>query len=264
MTWSAFVTSIRVFSWLLWFDIRFLWKEFFQNLLDVSAWPAAIIFVNGYVVQSLGMPANYGTFSVVSMLVMMGCYKAWTGSIAIASDLAGPQNIAYELTLPLPYWMVWLKNGLSLSIQAAVFNVVALFLGKIILGSSFDLSNFSLLKFFVIYAASSLFFGMFALWTTVITKTVEGHSRLEIRLIGPMFYLNGFTASWALMYKASPPLGIFVRCLPWIYAYEGCRAAILGQQGYLSLWLCTLTLVMFITLTTLMSVWLFKRRMDCV
>lgn len=264
MILSAFMTSIRVFGWLLWFDIRFLWKDFFQNLLDALTWPAVIIFVNGYVVQALGMPTDYGTFTTVSMVVIMGSYKAWTGSIAIAADLAGPQTISYELTLPLPYWMVWLKNGLSLAIQAAVFNIVPLILGKIILGSLFDMSNFSLSKFLMIYAVSSLFFGMFALLTTVITKSAEAHSRLELRLIGPMFFLNGWIASWAIMYSVSPALGIFVRCFPWIYAYEGCRAAILGQQGYLSLWHCVVMLAAFTFFITVLSVRLFKKRMDCV
>jgi hypothetical protein len=264
MTWSTFKISLQVFAWLLWFDVRFLWKEFFQNLLDALTWPAVIIFVNGFVVQSLGMTSDYGIFTVVSMIVIMGSYKAWTGSIAIASDLAGPQNISYELTLPLPYWMVWLKNGLSLAIQAAVFNIVPLFLGKIILGSLFDLSNFSLIEFVMIYILSSLFFGMFALWTTVITNSAEAHSRLELRLIGPMFFLNGWIASWAVMYSVSPALGIFVRCFPWIYAYEGCRAAVLGQEGYLSIWLCIEMLLLFTTLIAIMSTWLFKRRMDCV
>jgi len=64
---------------------------------------------------SLGLPLNYGAFTAVSMVVIMGAYNAWAGSIAIAADLAGPKTITYDLTLPLPYWMVWIKNGLYLS-----------------------------------------------------------------------------------------------------------------------------------------------------
>lgn len=264
MKHTTLTTTLPVFGWLLWSDIRLLWKDFFQNLLDAATWPAFIILVNGYIIPTMGMPADYGAFTAVSMVIMMGAYNAWAGSIPIAADLAGPQTISYELTLPLPYWMVWLKNGLYLAIKAATFNVAPLFLGKILLGSQFDLSNFSLLKFALIYIVASLFFGMFALWSTVITKTIEGHSRLELRLIGPMFFLNGFTASWATMYLASPLLGLFVRCLPWIYAYEGCRSAILGQRGYLNIWLCIGMIGLFTLLITWSSIRLFKRRMDCV
>jgi hypothetical protein len=198
------------------------------------------------------------------MVVMMGAYSAWAGSIPIAADLERTQSILYELTLPLPYWMVWIKNGLYLAMKSAVFNIAPFFLGKLILGDQFNISNFSLISFAIIYIIASLFFGMFALWSTVITKSVESHSRLELRLIGPMFFLNGFTASWAAMYAASASLGIFVCFLPWIYAYEGCRAAILGQDGYMPLWRCVLMLTIFTLLIIISSVRLFKKRMDCV
>lgn len=264
MKFSVFLSSLRVFGWLLWSDVRFIMKDFFPNLLDAVTWPTFIIFTNGYILPAMGMPANYGAFTTVSMVVIMGAFTAWTGSMLLAGDINGAQTISYELTLPLPYWMVWIKNGLHFAIKAATFNIAPLFIGKILLGDAFDLSNFSVIKFLVVYTAASLFFGMFALWSTVITKSAEGHSRLELRLIGPMFYVNGWGASWAQMYAIVPALGIFVRCLPWIYAYEGCRAAVLGQAGYLNVGLCTVMLLGFALLIAVHSVWLFKKRMDCV
>jgi hypothetical protein len=264
MKLQSWKTSLHVFSWLLWSDVRLIWKDFFQNLLDAMVWPITIILINGYVMPSLGLPLNYGAFTAVSMVVIMGAYNAWAGSIAIAADLAGPKTITYDLTLPLPYWMVWIKNGLYLAMRTAAFNSMPLLIGKIILGSQFDLSNFSVIKFSIIYAFSCLFFGMFALWSTVITKTAESHSRLEIRLIGPMFFLNGWAASWATLYVVSPALAIAIRCLPWIYAYEGCRAAVLGQKDYLNLWLCVGMIVIFTVLIMYSSIRLFKKRMNCI
>lgn len=264
MNATSFYTSIRVFSWLLWTDVRLIGREFFSNLLDASAWPTVLILVNGYIMPALGMPENYGAFTAVSMVVIMGAYTAWTGSVVLAADLAGERAISYELTLPLPYWMVWIKCGLALAVKAAAFNIMPLLIGKIILGSRFDLSTFSPLQFLLIYVVSCLFFGMFALWSTVITNTAESHSRLELRLIGPMFFLNGWTASWIAMYGVSAALAIFVRFLPWIYAYEGSRAAVLGQEGFLNLWLCIGMLILFTVALTWMSIMLFKRRMDCL
>ncbi len=264
MNVHSFKTSLRVFGWLLWNDARLLGKDFFSKLLDASAWPTVLILVNGYIMPSLGMPSHYGAFTAVSMVIIMGAYTAWTGSMALASDLEGPRAISYELTLPLPYWMVWIKCGLALALRAAAFNIAPLVIGKLILGSRFDLSNFSVVQFVLIYIVSCLFFGMFALWSTVITKNAEAHSRLELRLIGPMFFLNGWTASWAAMYAVSPELGIGVRFLPWIYAYEGCRAAVLGQHGYLNSGMCVAMLLLFTLLITWSSLWLFKRRMDCL
>jgi len=264
MNLLSFKHSLRVFGWLLYVDSRSLWKDFFNNLLDAATWPFFLIFVNGIILPKMGLPDNYGAFTTVSSVVIMGAFNAWAGSTLIAADLAGPQTIAYELTLPLPYWMVWLKNSIYLSLKAAVFNILPLFLGKLILGNQLDLSNFSWFQFSIIYSISALFFGAFALFSTVLTSTHEGHSRLELRLTGPMFFLNGYTASWAIIYAVSPALGIFMRCLPWIYAYEGCRAAILGQAGYINIWVCVGMLSLFTLVLTIISLKLFKKRMDCV
>jgi ABC-type multidrug transport system permease subunit len=264
MTLSSFIISLRVFLRLLWFDVRFLGKDFWDNFLDSLIWPTALIAVNGYVMPAAGMPANYGAFITVSMLIIMGSYTAWSAAFVIATDLAGEQAISYELTLPLPYWMVWLEKGIYLSIKAGTFNITSFLAGRIILGPHFDMTNFSWWKFITIYTLSSLFFGMFSLWSTVITKTVEAHTRLDLRLVGPMFYITGFSASWEMMNSVSPTLGIITICMPWTYAYEGTRAAILGQNGFLSFELCTIMITMFLLLFTLMAIWLFKRRMDCV
>src|SRR5579872_7227130 len=125
MTLSSFIISLRVFLRLLWFDIRFLGKDFWDNFLDSLIWPTALIAVNGYVMPAAGMPANYGAFITVSMLIIMGSYTAWSAAFVIATDLAGEQAISYELTLPLPYWMVWLEKGIYLSIKAGTFNITS-------------------------------------------------------------------------------------------------------------------------------------------
>ena len=119
MKLERWMISLRVFGWLLLADMRSLWKNFFNNLLDATAWPVVIIFINGIIMPAMGMEQDYGAFATVSIIVTMGFYSAWTGSMLIAADLAGPQTVSYELTLPLPYWMVWLKKGLFLSIQSA-------------------------------------------------------------------------------------------------------------------------------------------------
>jgi|GEM_PF-923156 len=256
--------SLRVFGWLLYVDARSLWKDFFNNLLDAAVWPFFIIFVNGIILPKMGMPADYGAFITISMVVIMSAFSARSSATLIAADLDGPQTIAYELTLPLPYWMVWLKNSLYLSLKAILFNTLPLFLGKIILGSQLNFSHFSLFKFSIIYTISALFFGAFALFTTVLTNTLKSYSRLQANFIRPMTFLNGFTSSWAITYAISPVLGIFMRCLPWIYAYEGCRAAILGQDGYINIWVCVGMLTLYTIVFTMASLWLFKKRMDCV
>ncbi len=264
MNFRSCIISLRVFGWLFWHDFMVLIKDTHNNIIDSLGWPTALILMNGYITPALGMPSNYGTFITVSMLIITASFKAWGQSNDLAADLAGPQAISYELTLPLPYWMVLLKTILIYAIQASVFTLVVIGVGKIILGSSLAFPNFSWLGFTVVYGISCLFFATFSLWTAIFSMSVQEHTRLEQRLIGPLFFLSGFTASWALMNSVSPYLGTALLFTPWIYAYEGTRNAMLGPEGYFSLGVCVSMLLIFTILFWIYSTYLFKKRMDCV
>jgi len=264
MSMQSFIISLRVFGWLFWHDLIVLAKDAPNNIIDSLSWPAALILMNGYITPALGMPSNYGTFITVSMLIIMASFKAWGQSNDLAADLAGPQAISYELTLPLPYWMVLLKVILIDAIQASVFTLVVIGVGKIVLGSSLTFPHFSLLGFIMAYGLSCLFFATFALWTAIFSSSVIAHTRLEHRLVGPLFFLSGFTASWALMNSVSTILGTALLFTPWIYAYEGTRGAMLGYKDYLPLSICLGMLVLFTILFWAYGTYLFKKRMDCV
>lgn len=257
-------TSLRVASWLFWCDVKIMMKDWWNNVLNSIFWPVVLILANGYVLPAMGMPADYGAFVTVSMLIIMASFTAWSAANVLAADFETTRSINYELTLPLPYWMVYAKTVLAFALKAAVFNLVSLLIGKIILLDAFSLAHFNMAAFVLVYAVACIFFGAFAVWAASLAGSVEKFMNLELRVTGPLFFICGYSFSWEILNSISPLMGVLMLLTPWIYAYEGVRVSIFGPQGYLNYWLCVGMLILFIGIFIAAGLRLFKKRLDCI
>jgi hypothetical protein len=260
----AYKTSIRVFAWLLWCDIMLMTRDFWNNLLDALVWPIAYILVSGYILPEMGMADNYGAFAAVSMLIMMTSYMSYSEGHTLAADIDTNRSIAYELTLPLPYWLVYIKIALSYAFKGAAFNLPTLLVYKLVLHNSFSWTAVSWPKFLLIYLIASIFFGFFGAWSAVFAGSLARHTRIDLRVMGPLFFISGFQFPWSVLYATAPLMGTLMLATPWIYAYEGTRAAFLGQAGSLNYRLCLVMIVFFALLCALHGIYLFKKKLDCV
>ncbi|MCL4380483.1 ABC transporter permease [Candidatus Dependentiae bacterium] len=256
--------ALQTTFWLLWHDIKLFLKDWHNNILDAFFWPLVLILANGYILPAMGMPEDYGSFIVISMLVIMASFTAWCAANEFAADFEGARSIGYELTLPLSYKAVFLKIILQFAFKASFFNLITLLIGKVILGSGFSFANFDILRFFLIYLIACIFFGTFAIWAAALSGNVKNFMRVELRLAGPLFFICGYAASWSIMNTVSPIIGKIMLCTPWIYAYEGVRIGVLGQTGYLNYWFCFGMLSLFIVVFGIHGLYLFKKRLDCV
>lgn len=261
---QQWIQACSTASWLLWSDIRVFLHDWFQNFLDALCWPVVLILANGYVLPTMGMSADYGAFIAISMLIIMASFTAWTAANSLAADLEGPRSISYELTLPLPYWLVCVKTIVAFGCKAALFNVMSLIVGKVILLDAFSLAHANVLKFFIIYLMSCLFFGSFAFWAAVFAGTIKRFMAIELRVAGPLFFICGYSFSWKTLYAISPMTALGSLIAPWWYAYEGVRAALLGQPGYINFYTCLGMLFLFCLAFSLWGIYLFKKRMDCI
>jgi ABC-type multidrug transport system permease subunit len=257
-------TSLRIAGWLLWCDVQLFMKDWWNNAQNSFVWPLVLILSNGYVLPAMGMPADYGPFIAINMLTMMAFWTAWTSASVYAADFEATRSINYELTLPLPYWMVYIRIVLHFAIKGALFNLLSLLIGKVVLMNTFSFSNFSILKFVLAYGLASIFFGAFSLWAASFAGSIDKFMNMELRVVGPLLFICGYSFSWATLYSVSPVLAYLMLVSPFIYAYEGVREAILGQAGTLDYWHCIGMLVVATILFGAHGLWLFKRRLDCV
>lgn len=264
MNLNSFKTALAVFFWLLWCDVRLFLKDWKDNVLNNIIWPIIIIAVNAFVLPALGMPESYGIFSCVGMIIIMASFMSWSSGNALVSDLEGPRSITYDLTLPITYWLVYIKNILQISLKSMLYSLCSLLVGVILLYHSFDFSQFSVAKFILIYGIANLFFGAFTMWAVIYAHSTQRYTNIELRIAGPLFFVCGYTASWQVLYSVAPTIAHILLATPWIYAYEGTRAAILGQEGYLSYWICALMLLVFAAIFTSIGIYSFKKHLDCV
>jgi ABC-type multidrug transport system permease subunit len=213
----------------------------------------------------LGVPSDYGAVMLVSSIVMMSFNAAtWMGGAPLVSDLDGEKAITYELSLPLPYWLVFIKVAFSFAVNAIVLNILTLAVGKLLLFDRFDLSNLSIIKFTLMYICSCVFFGFFALWVTSWVRGMHGLGRFYLRIATLLIFFGGFQFAWITLFNALPWLGYANLLNPFTYACDGLRAAVLGQEGYLNFWLCTGMLLVFTLFFAVSAIYNFKRRLDCV
>lgn len=258
------VDALRTFGWLLWSDVELFLKDYKNNIVNSMCWPIVIMLSNGYIMTAMGMPADYGPFSSVSMLIIMASFGAWDGGRRIINDLEGPRSILYELTLPLPSWLVFTKYVLRSALDAGLFNLISLIIGKILFFNQFDLSYFSVGGFLLIYTITLLFFSTFALCGALFAGSSDRFFQLEIRFAGPLFFICGQAFPWLVLYKTAPIFGMLMLATPWLYAYEGNRAAVFGQTGYINYWICVCMLLFFFSIFFGLGLHLFKKRLDCV
>jgi ABC-type polysaccharide/polyol phosphate export permease len=79
-----------------------------------------------------------------------------------------------------------------------------------------------------------------------------------------MWFMGGFQFSWMSLYSAIPVVAYIDLINPVIYVTEATRVALLGQEGYLSFWLCCGTLLLFSVGCAWYALKRMKKRLDFV
>ncbi|MBA3752341.1 ABC transporter permease [Candidatus Dependentiae bacterium] len=261
MNWSY----LKVFGWLIWRNLRKIKKDFFNNVIDALIVPAGFIIISGYILPYMGMPSNYGSFMMASTLMLM-CYSStsWRGASNLITDLEGDKAISYELTLPLPSWLIFFKYSCAYALDAICLNILTVPMGKLLLWNQFSLEHFSLFKFCIMYITVNLFFGCYSVWVASWVDGIAGFSRFWLRYGSQILFFSGYQFSWLILNKALPNFSYINLINPFVYAFEGARAALLGQEGSLNFWVCMGMLWLFIVFFTLMFIRYFKKKLDYV
>ncbi len=256
-------TALKVVLWLTWRDVRSLFNSFWSNLIDAIILPVGILFISEYVMPFVGVPAGFGSFVLASSAIGM-CFNC-TGTDAgdLVADLESSKSITYELSLPTTYQLVCIKTGLVYAIKSIILNIFIFPVGFLFL-PSFRFAQFSLLKFVITYVSANIMFGFFALCVALWVKDSLGYGRFWIRWGWLLFTIGGFQFSWIIMYQAVPKVAVLNLFNPLVYAFEGMRAATLGQPGFIHFGICMAALWISIGVFVLGSLYLFKKRLDCI
>jgi ABC-2 type transport system permease protein len=258
----SFRKIFSIFGWLLWRDLRLLVRRMPAKLFDSVLIATNFIVINTFILPRMGFPLRYGEFMWLGEVVAVSFMECSSYVRELVGDFTGTRMIEYFLTLPVPSWVIFIRLTVVGTLNCLVMSLCVLPLGKIIL-PQMSLINLQWKYFCLVLILINLFFGVFALWVSSWVATTLQASYFSRRLVNPLWFFGGYQFSWAILRKALPRVALFDLLNPLLYAFEGVRAAVIGQPGYIPLPIACSMLVLFCLIFAIWSwVWL-KKRLDC-
>lgn len=256
--------QMKTFWWLVWRDIRILFTNIISTIFDSLILPISFILINGYVMPALGTPESYGSFMVLGWFIIMSLNTQSTAAGDLVTDMSTNKAIYYELTLPLPYWLTYVKYGIVYAVKSMIANMGVIPLGILLLFKRFNLAGLCVYKALLFFVVMNIFLASISLISAVSSKTSDSYWRFWLRWGWQLLNWGGLCASWFTMHKIFPRLALIDLLNPFVYIFDGMRSAILGQSGYLNFWLCLGVTLLVSLAFGYIGVRIFKKRMDCV
>lgn len=250
-----------------WALIRRDWAVFLSEsqdrLINGLLWIASVIVVFEYIMPQAGLK-GYGVFIAISSIATYGMWSVMDNACDMIADLENERSITYYLTLPVPQWMIFARIGISNAIQVVFMSLLFIPIMKICLWNQFVLSQVNWVQFVVIFILGSIFYGFFSLFLASSIKNFKTIENVWTRILWPMWMLGCYNFKWIFLYDISPQLA-YITCInPMVFIMEGTRATVLGQEGSLPFWLCSIAILGFTALFGTIGTLRLKKRLDCL
>lgn len=238
-------------------------KEFFSDLINLITWPTSLTITFGYVLPAVGQDAAFGAFLLVGAIATTYFYLAIGFGSELVNDFETTRYVEYMVVLPFSsYHFLFIQRICTFALHSTILALPLLPVGKLLLGPILNLQHFSLAKLIVIMLLSGFFFGFFALWLASWVPNNRAFSNVWRRVYTPMQLLGCYWFSFATAYKVFGKYALVTLLNPLTLMTEGIRACVLGQEGYLSYWLCAATLTIYIVIFGSYGLWKMKQRLD--
>jgi len=254
----------NVFRQLLAAEFIVFKANFKDKIIDLFIWVGITAAIMGYVMPAFGLAADYGVFQLAGLVASGGLFEVFPSVMNLVSDFEGDKQIDYQLILPVPSWLIMVKTATFYALNAIILGVSVIPMGKLVLWYQFDLTKINIIQTIAIIIAISIFYGFFTLWLASRLENTLKIGSVWCRVIFPLWFLGGFQFSWMVLHKLFPTFAYVNLINPMTYIMEGIRGALLGQEGYLNVWLCALALAGFSLVFGLDSIRRLKKRLDYV
>lgn len=235
---NNFKFYLKVFWQMLKSEFIVINKNVINEIIDVLIWVSFSAFVFSYIFPQLGMSKDFGALVLVGAIVSLNLFDIWGTATNIHSDIEGNRTLTYFFTLPIPSWTYFLQKAFAQTYKVSIMSLFIIPTGKIILQDRLDLSNFSFLKYFLMFVTINICFGLFAIFMVSIVANLKRINSVWVRVLFPLWFLGGAEFPWVKTVEVSKKLAYTLLANPILYGMEGIRAAALGQQQYLNYWIC--------------------------
>lgn len=253
--WALFYKEIMVFK-----------TDYWRIVINGFSWTTTMLFSFCFFLPKLGMPEGYGLFMLPGMLAGLSSFDIIGNTTSLIGDVTGEKSIDYDLLLPVPQWLVFLKIACVYAYRSFVISCAILPFGMAFLylavGQVFnDIAPFKTLLLLILI---NLFFGIVGLFAASFMQRISDVRNIWMRVVFPLWWIGGFSYSWQTTYSVFPSLGYIMLLNPFIYINEGIRAAMLGQEQFLNFWICFVVLLITTFILGYVGITKFLKRLDCL
>lgn len=256
---------LKLFLKLFKTDLVIFRQFIIEDTINIVIWATSLVCVWAYVFPALGMTEKFGALTAFSLVAGESYWRIWPSSFSLIADLEGNKTISYYFSLPLPSWLVLLKEVVLHAFKSIVYCFVTIPLITILLWYRLDWSTFSIPKFIVIFLIISLFTGSFFIVLASFTNKLHNIRKIGIRALFPLWFFGAAEFPWKTIHSSAySKLSYILLANPLVYAMEGIHAAALGQEGFLPFWLCATVLFLISLLFSSIGIMRFKKRLDIV
>jgi len=236
------------------------WKDRFINAI---IWCVLTVLVFEHIMPTIGLK-GHGVFVAIGTAASWGFFEVMENVAKFVADLEGDRSLSYYLTLPMPQWAVFTRLALSNAIQAILISILFLPISKLLLWNQFSFAKTSFFKLGIILIIIHVFYGFFSLFLSARMQTVATMGNVWMRIVYPLWWLGCFQFSWQTLHKLSPRVAYIDLLNPLVYALEGIRSSILGQEGFIPFWYCVGALVVLTIFVGVLGTKQLMRRLDCL
>lgn len=261
---TSWHTTLKTFSALLQHILFISKQRIISRNIDAMFWVSTQVVASQYLLPLFGVQASFGTFIFAGLFSVWPLFEVVTQAGNFIADIHGNNKISYELTLPIPQWLIFLKFGLETVICSLLGSIVILPIGMLILGKHLSFEHTNWFYFIVMLLLTHMFYGAITIFMTSITPSVDYLTSIRSRYMFPLWFLGGYQTIWLAIYQKVPWVGCLLLLNPITYTMEGLRAALLGQEGYIPLWINIVALLFFSWFFAYLGIKILKRRLDCL
>lgn len=254
----------NVFWQLLKTDLIVFKKDLIGTIIDGLIWSGIVVFVSAYILPFFGMAKEFGFFTLIGCVASWSLFEIWPSIATFIADIEGVKCIDYQITLPIPSWMVFIKRSLGYSLKAMVITCFIIPFGSLILWDKVNFTNFSFVRFIIIFITINLFSSVFGILLASLVENMNRIGKVWMRILFPMWFLGGAQFTWVMIYKLSPVFAYVSLCNPVLYAMEGIRSSVLGSEAYLPFWNCVAMLWFFTFLFGWIGIKRLEKRLDFI
>ena len=259
---SRLLWNLQICARLMQRDLFVFRSMFVRRLINSMIWTAVLVYMYEYI--GFGSYAQAGVFIACGECAQWGSMGIFGNLVRFLSDMKGPKKIFYHLTLPIPQWTVLVTFCLSTSVQLMAIGASILPVSYLIMKDRFPLASISFFKVFCIFFCAYLFYGVMTLLYISLIDSLDELHHIRVRIGDMLFWTGAYFFTWQRLYEANHVAAYLDLLNPLVYAAEGMRAAVIGQQGSLPFWWCCAALLVFTAIIGTIAVRRMLKKLDCV